>query len=83
MLNLQKVKEDYCIQQLKEAYQRTYSEMDKGLGNIIATSSPGRPIWPWRTSPIPTPSITTWSTRSWSRWPGRPFWRANTCRKGA
>lgn len=36
MLNLQKVKEDYCIQQIKEAYQRTYSEMEKGLGNIIA-----------------------------------------------
>jgi hypothetical protein len=36
MLNLQKVKEDYCIQQLKDAYQRTYSEMEKGLGNIIA-----------------------------------------------
>ena len=36
MLNLQKVKEDYCIQQIKEAYRRTYSEMEKDLGNIIA-----------------------------------------------
>ena len=36
MLNLQKVKEDYCIQQIKEAYHRTYSELEKDLGNIIA-----------------------------------------------
>ena len=36
MLNLQKVKEEYCIEQIKKAYQRTYSDMDKGLGNIIA-----------------------------------------------
>ena len=36
MLNLQKVKEEYCIQQIKDAYRRTYSEMEKDLGNIIA-----------------------------------------------
>jgi len=36
MLNLQKIKEDYCIQQLRDAYRRTYSEMEKDLGNIIA-----------------------------------------------
>lgn len=36
MLNLQQVKEDYCIQQIRNAYERTYSEMEKGLGNIIA-----------------------------------------------
>jgi len=36
MLNLQKVKEEYCIRQIKDAYRRTYSEMEKDLGNIIA-----------------------------------------------
>jgi len=36
MLNLQKIKEEYCIQQIKDAYRRTYSEMEKDLGNIIA-----------------------------------------------
>ena len=35
MLNLQKVKADYCKTQIQEAYQRTYSDMEKGLGNII------------------------------------------------
>lgn len=35
MLNLQKIKADYCKQQLLEAYQRTYSDMEKGIGNII------------------------------------------------
>ncbi len=35
MLNLQKIKADYCKTQINEAYQRTYSDMEKGLGNII------------------------------------------------
>ncbi|MBC2743370.1 MAG: metal-dependent phosphohydrolase, partial [Desulfosarcina sp.] len=35
MLNLQKIKEDYCKRQIQEAYQRTYSDMEKGVGNII------------------------------------------------
>jgi hypothetical protein len=35
MLNLQKIKADYCRQQLQEAYQRTYSDMEKGVGNVI------------------------------------------------
>jgi hypothetical protein len=35
MLNLQKVKSDYCKTRIQEAYQRTYSDMEKGLGNII------------------------------------------------
>ncbi len=35
MLNLQKIKADYCKAQIIEAYQRTYSDMEKGLGNII------------------------------------------------
>ena len=35
MLNLQKVKSDYCKTSIQEAYQRTYSDMEKGLGNVI------------------------------------------------
>jgi hypothetical protein len=35
MLNLQKIKTDYCKARIQEAYQRTYSDMEKGLGNII------------------------------------------------
>ena len=35
MLNLQQIKSDYCKQRIKEAYQRTYSDMEKGIGNII------------------------------------------------
>ena len=35
MLNLQKVKTDYCRTCIQETYQRTYSDMEKGLGNII------------------------------------------------
>jgi hypothetical protein len=35
MLNLQKIKADYCRRQIQEAYQRTYSDMEKDLGNII------------------------------------------------
>jgi hypothetical protein len=35
MLNLQKIKADYCKNQIQEAYQRTYSDMKKSLGNII------------------------------------------------
>jgi hypothetical protein len=35
MLNLQRIKSDYCKTHIQEAYQRNYSDMDKGLGNII------------------------------------------------
>jgi hypothetical protein len=35
MLNLQKIKVDYCKSRIQEAYRRTYSDMEKGLGNII------------------------------------------------
>jgi hypothetical protein len=35
MLNLQKVKTDYCKNQIIEAYRRTYSDMEKGIVNII------------------------------------------------
>ncbi len=35
MLNLQKIKIDYCKTRIQEAYRRTYSDMEKGLGNII------------------------------------------------
>ncbi len=35
MLNLQKIKAEYCKSQIQEAYRRTYSDMNKSLGNII------------------------------------------------
>jgi len=35
MLNLQKIKVDYCKTRLREAYQRTYSDMKKSFENII------------------------------------------------
>ena len=38
MLNLQKIKIDYCVEQVKKAYRRNYSEMDQHLGNILIWS---------------------------------------------
>jgi hypothetical protein len=35
MLNLEKIKIDYCMEQLRAAYKRSYSDMDQQLGNII------------------------------------------------
>jgi hypothetical protein len=35
MLNLQRVIKDYCTEQLREGYKRTYSELDPSLCNII------------------------------------------------
>jgi hypothetical protein len=35
MLNLPKIKADYCKEKLREAYERNYSDMQKGLLNII------------------------------------------------
>lgn len=39
MLNLEKIKMDYCVEQLNRAYRRTYSNMDQELGNVIIWSS--------------------------------------------
>jgi hypothetical protein len=38
MLNLQKIKIDYCVEQVKKAYRRNYSEMDQHMGNILIWS---------------------------------------------
>ncbi len=35
MLNLQRIIKDYCTEQLKEGYKRTYSELEPALCNII------------------------------------------------
>jgi hypothetical protein len=35
MLNLQRVIKDYCTEQLREGYKRTYSELEPSLCNII------------------------------------------------
>ena len=35
MLNLEKIKIDYCKAELREAYNRNYSDMEKQLGNIV------------------------------------------------
>ena len=35
MLNLEKIKIDYCKEKLREGYTRTYSDMDKPMGNIV------------------------------------------------
>jgi hypothetical protein len=35
MLNLQRVKKDYCTEKLRDGYKRTYSELEHNLGNII------------------------------------------------
>ena len=39
MLNLQKIKIEYCIDQLSQAYERNYSEMEQQLLNIIVWST--------------------------------------------
>jgi hypothetical protein len=39
MLNLEKIKMDYCVEQLNRAYRRTYSNMDQELGNVVIWSS--------------------------------------------
>ena len=39
MLNLEKIKMDYCVEQLNRAYRRTYSNMEQELGNVIIWSS--------------------------------------------
>ena len=38
MLNLQKLTIDLCVEELKKAYERTYSKMEEQLGNIIMWS---------------------------------------------
>ncbi len=38
MLNLQRLTIEYFVEELKRAYQRTYSDMEPQLGNIIAWS---------------------------------------------
>ena len=38
MLNLKRVMIEYCMEELREAYRRSYSEMEQQLGNIIAWS---------------------------------------------
>ena len=35
MLNLQRVKKEYCTEKLRDGYKRTYSELEQNLGNII------------------------------------------------
>ena len=39
MLNLERIKMDYCVEQLSRAYRRTYSDMEQELGNVIIWSS--------------------------------------------
>ena len=39
MLNLEKIKIEYCMNQIRSAYRRNYSDMEKELGNIIVWSS--------------------------------------------
>ena len=39
MLNLERVKIDYCREQIKNAYARNYSDMERELGNVIVWSS--------------------------------------------
>jgi len=38
MLNFEKTKIDFCVDQVKGAYRRNYSEMDQHLGNILIWS---------------------------------------------
>ena len=38
MLNLQKLAIDLCVEELRKAYERTYSKMEEQLGNIITWS---------------------------------------------
>ena len=39
MLNLQKIKIEYCMDQLSKAYERNYSKIEQELGNIIVWST--------------------------------------------
>ncbi len=39
MLNLEKIKIDYCMEQLKNTYKKNYSEMETEVGNVIVWSS--------------------------------------------
>jgi hypothetical protein len=39
MLNLQKIKIEYCMDQLSKAYERNYSKLEQELGNIIVWST--------------------------------------------
>lgn len=39
MLNLEKIKIEYCMNQIKSTYRRNYSNMEKELGNIVVWSS--------------------------------------------
>ncbi len=39
MLNLQKIKIDYCMDQLSKAYERNYNNLEQQLGNIIVWSA--------------------------------------------
>ena len=39
MLNLERVKMEYCVEQLSRAYRQTYSNMEQELGNVIIWSS--------------------------------------------
>ena len=38
MLNLKRVTIDYCMDQLRKAYRRTYSDMEQQFGNITVWS---------------------------------------------
>jgi hypothetical protein len=39
MLNLEKIKIDCCVEQLRRAYKRNYSDMENEVGNVIVWSS--------------------------------------------
>ena len=39
MMNLKKIKMDYCVEKLRSAYKRNYSDTENELGNVIAWSS--------------------------------------------
>ena len=39
MLNLERVKIDFCREQIRSAYARNYSDMERELGNVIVWSS--------------------------------------------
>jgi len=39
MLNIQKITIDLCVDQLRKAYERTYSNLEQELGNIIVWSA--------------------------------------------
>ena len=39
MLNLEKIKIDYCMEELRQGFRRNYSDMEPQLGNIIVWSA--------------------------------------------